>query len=214
VGWGPAASHPVAAPPPTHPPPPTPAPPFSPNPDPPQESGVLRLSDLATTYALSSERLLGTIKDRIGTAIHGRLEGSLLYTPAYVRNLKAQLRGALRGAAAPLTLPSLVRELGLEGLGSGSGMLGGLVDTLAAEGAVLGSLKGGVQGGVWTPAVYSGAQAAAVKGFYGQNGWVAYDTARRMGVANDRAYLAAAFPEGIALETGACARAVSWVGAN
>lgn len=120
----------------------------------------------------------------------------------YVRNLKAQLRGALRGASAPVTLPSLIKDLGIEGLSSGGGMIGGLVEELITEGSVQGSLKGGLQGGAWTPAVYSGAQAAAVKGFYAQNGWVAYDTARRMGVGDGKAYLTAAFPDGIALETG------------
>ncbi len=176
-----------------------------------QESGVLSLSDLAVQYALSSQLLLSTIKERLGTAIRGRLEGSLLYTPSYVRNLKAQLRGALRGAAAPVSIPALVKDLGLDGLGGGGGgMLGGLVEELVAEGAVQGALKGGVQGGVWTPAVYSGAQAAAVKGFYEQNGWVTYETARRMGVANDKAYLASAFPDGVALETGECRLWVGW----
>jgi hypothetical protein len=116
-----------------------------------------------------------------------------------------QLRGALRGAAAPVPLAALSKELGLDAAGAGGGgrgMVGGLIEELIAEGAAAGTLKGGGQGGVWTPAVYASAQGAAVKGFYSQNGWVSYDTARRMGVANDRAYLASAFPDGIALETG------------
>jgi hypothetical protein len=174
---------------------------------------VLSLSDLAVTYALSAELLQNTIKARVGSAIRGRLEGVLLFTPAYVRNLKAQLRGALRGAAAPAPLAAIARELGLDGAagagggGGARGMLPALAEELVAEGAAAGALKGGGAGAVWTPAVYSSAQGAAVKGFYSQNGWVAYDTARRMGVANDRAYLAAAFPDGIALETGERARA-------
>ncbi|GBF94592.1 hypothetical protein Rsub_06707 [Raphidocelis subcapitata] len=166
-----------------------------------EESGVLVLSDLAASYALSSELLLSTMKSRAGASIRGRLEGGLLYTPAHVRSLKAQLRGALRGAAAPVTLAGLARELGIDAPGGGGSMVGGLVEQLAGEGAISGALKGGMQGGVWTPAAYSSAQAAAVKGFYSQNGWVGYETARRAGVGNDRAYLSAAFPDGIALET-------------
>ncbi|KAI8468856.1 MAG: hypothetical protein J3K34DRAFT_294179 [Monoraphidium minutum] len=169
-----------------------------------QESGVLGIADLAVSYGLGSELLLSALRPRAGAAgpLRGRLEGQLLYTPAYVRNLKAQLRGALRGAGAPAPLAGVVKELGIDALGGGGGgVVSGLVDELVAAGDVQGALKGGVQGGVWTPAVYSGAQAAAVRGFYEQNGWVAYDTARRMGVANDRAYLQATFPEGLALET-------------
>lgn len=41
----------------------------------------------------------------------GRLEGGLLYTPAYLRNVKAQLRGALRATTAPLLLGGLLKVL-------------------------------------------------------------------------------------------------------
>lgn len=43
---------------------------------------MLSLAELAVTYALGSELLLNTIKARMGSTIRGRLEGSLLYTPA------------------------------------------------------------------------------------------------------------------------------------
>jgi hypothetical protein len=77
-----------------------------------QESGVLNLADLAITYSLNTELLRSTISSRMGSIIQGQLEGGLLYTPAYVRNIKAQLRGALRGTAAPVALTALVKSIG------------------------------------------------------------------------------------------------------
>ena len=76
----------------------------------------------------------------------GRLEGGLLYTPAYLRAVKSQLRGALRAVVAPVILAALVREAGLGtgaagGDGGGAGVLaalasgggGGVVATLVEE---------------------------------------------------------------------------------
>mgnify|MGYP001807052797 CR=1 FL=1 len=73
---------------------------------------MLNLADLAITYSLNTELLRSTISSRMGSMIQGQLEGGLLYTPAYVRNIKAQLRGALRGTAAPVALTALVKSIG------------------------------------------------------------------------------------------------------
>lgn len=165
-----------------------------------QESGVLSLADLAVTYSLNTELLRSTISSRMGSIIEGQLEGGLLYTPAYVRNIKAQLRGALRGTAAPVALTALVKSIGLDGFSSGHSMLAQLVDELVSEGAVQGSTKGG--GGSWVPTVHTAAQQSAVAGFYNQNGWVAYDLVRKAGISSEKTYLGQKFPDGIPLETG------------
>lgn len=165
-----------------------------------QESGVLSLADLAVAYSLNTELLRSTISSRMGSIIKGQLEGGLLYTPAYVRNIKAQLRGALRGTAAPVALTALVKSIGLEGFSSGHSMLAQLVEELVSEGAVQGSTKGG--GGSWVPTVHTAAQQSAVAGFYNQNGWVAYDLVRKAGISSEKTYLGQKFPDGIPLETG------------
>lgn len=162
---------------------------------------MLSLADLAVSYALSSELLRSTITARLGTAIAGQLEGGLLYTPAYVRNIKAQLRGALRGTAAPVGLPSLLKELGLDGFASSAAMVAALVEELLADGAVHGSTRGGA--GSWVPAAYTAAQQGAVLGFYTQNGWVSYEHVRKAGISNEKAYLRGACADGTPLDTGA-----------
>jgi len=161
---------------------------------------VLSVAELAVNYALSAELLRSLVEARVGGAIHGRMDGSLIYTPAFVRNIKAQLRGALRGAEAPVTLATLARGLGLDAAASGGAMLPGLTEELVADGAARGSARGGA----WVPEIHTVAQAAAVAGFWRQNGWVAYDLVRRSGIAGERAYLKTTFPDGIALDTGVC----------
>lgn len=166
-----------------------------------QESGVIALGDLAVQYSLNTELLISTISARVGSIIKGHLETGLLYTQAYVRNIKSQLRGALRAIAAPVTMPSVIKELGLEGVGGsgGTGMIPSLVDELVKEQAVAGTLKGG--GINWTPSFYATAQQEAATSFYNQNGWVAYDKLRKMGISNEKAFLKGRYPDGIALET-------------
>ncbi|MEW5307712.1 MAG: hypothetical protein WDW36_010090 [Sanguina aurantia] len=152
-----------------------------------QESGQVGVGELAMRYALSTETLLAVLRARLGSRLlTGRLEGMLLYTPAYLRNAKARLRGALRGLLSPCSLAAVVRDLGLEGLGAVGG--------------------GGGGGGGGGPSVVSGlveelasAQQASVGAFYRSNGWIGYDTVRKLGLANEKAYLRSAFPEGISL---------------
>ncbi|WIA28131.1 hypothetical protein OEZ86_010705 [Tetradesmus obliquus] len=164
-----------------------------------QESGVLSMADLAVTYSLNTELLRSTVSSRMGSTISGKLDAGLLYTPAYVRNIKAQLRGALRGTAAPVALTSLVKDLGLDSFASSNSMVSQLVEELLAEGAVKGSTKGG--GGSWVPSVHTAAQQGAVAGFWRQNGWVGYELVRKAGISNEKAYLKQSFPEGLALES-------------
>ena len=51
----------------------------------PQEAGMVSMSDLALQYALGTELLATAVSRRVGTVIRGRLEGGLLYTPAFIR---------------------------------------------------------------------------------------------------------------------------------
>ncbi|PNW71999.1 hypothetical protein CHLRE_16g686650v5 [Chlamydomonas reinhardtii] len=180
-----------------------------------QESGQINVGELAAQYGLATELVMNVVTSRLGTVIQGRLEAGLLYTQSYLRAIKSQLRGALRAATGPVLVAALLKEVGLGvaagdaggggGLaaalaaGGGGGVIATLIEELVQEGSLRGSLKGG--GSSWTPAVYGEVAAEAVANFYSQNGWVGYDTVRRMGISNERAHLRAAFPKGVALES-------------
>ncbi len=46
---------------------------------------MVGMADLALQYGLGTELLASAVTRRVGSHIHGRLEGGLLYTPAYIR---------------------------------------------------------------------------------------------------------------------------------
>lgn len=52
---------------------------------------MLSAGDLAQRFKLGTDLLLNTVRARLGSTIHGQLEGQLLYTPAYVARIKAQV---------------------------------------------------------------------------------------------------------------------------
>ena len=46
---------------------------------------MVSLVDLAMQYGLGAELLSAAVTKRVGSVIRGRMEGGLLYTPAYLR---------------------------------------------------------------------------------------------------------------------------------
>lgn len=131
----------------------------------------------------------------MGSAVHGRLEGGVIYTDAYLARVKAQLRGALRGALSPVSLTSLRRDLGLENLGALSALVPSLVEELRRGGAISGKSVAGS----WVPASHSHAQQDAVRAFFQQNGYVTHAMAAKHGMPNAAQGLKGAFPDGLAL---------------
>ncbi|GAB4816872.1 hypothetical protein N2152v2_003918 [Parachlorella kessleri] len=164
-----------------------------------QETGVVALGEVARRYGLAADLLAAQLEARVGSLIHGKLEGGVIYTPAYLARIKAQLRGALRGALAPVTMQTLVKELSLEGLGPLHALLPSLIDQLLAEGSIAGKLTGGATS--WVPALFVKSQQDAVKRFFQQNGYIGYDTVSKYGIAAPRQFLPQHFPDGIALDS-------------
>lgn len=56
-----------------------------------QESGVVSIGDLARQFALGGDLVLSVISARMGSLIQGRLEAGLIFTPAYIARIKAQV---------------------------------------------------------------------------------------------------------------------------
>jgi hypothetical protein len=164
-----------------------------------RQAGSVSLADLSRRHSLPAEQLAAALRARLGGAVQGRLESGLLYTDAYLARLAAQLRGALRASAAPCTLAELAAAA-FEGSAE-AGTHGGIAATLTAELLAAGAARGALRSGctLWTPAVHARRQRDAVAAFYAGNGFVTYDAARRAGVPQPRAWLAAAHPGGVQL---------------
>lgn len=56
-----------------------------------QESGVVHMASLAQRFSLAGDLLQSVIEPRIGESIKGRLQAGLLFTPAYISRIKAQV---------------------------------------------------------------------------------------------------------------------------
>ncbi|KAL0031439.1 hypothetical protein WJX77_000485 [Trebouxia sp. C0004] len=164
-----------------------------------QAGGVIPLGDLAAQFALGSELLMSVVAPRMNKTIHGRLEGGLLYTSAYIARIKAQIRGALRGASTPVNVPHLLKRIQLDGLTTGSNIASNIIEELVSEGAIRGVLRGG--GSSWTPTIYAKSQQESVRRFYEQNSYIGYDTVSKLGISSAKQHLQTTFPDGIALET-------------
>ena len=186
-----------------------------------REAGVIGVGELARRHGLSADLMTKALRERVEAgAVDGRLEGGSVYTPGYVRRLRAQLRGAMRAALVPTTRDALVanalRREDRHGVADAA-LTGALLGDLArgSSGGSAGSAgkrgsslrerggrnepadaenvaaDGALRGGAWHPAVYSRAQAAAVGEVYARAGVVTAEQAKRMGVADPSSYFAA-----------------------
>lgn len=171
-----------------------------------QNDGVVVIGDLARRSGLGMDMLQSVLKERMGKTIHGRQEGGVLYTDAYLARIKAQLRGALRASLAPITLASVRKDLGLDTLGGLVGLIPTLADELLQEKAIIGKIAAG---GSFIPASFARSQQDFVRSFFQQNGYITYDMATKYGVSNPAQYFAQNFPDGVALSSAYISPAVS-----
>ena len=171
-----------------------------------REAGVVQVGNLARRHGLSADLMSKALSQRIQSAIiAGRMESGSVYTPEYVRRLKAQLRGAMRAALVPTTRDTLVNNALRQSDRcdvANAALTGAVLGDLAKEGkgkAGAGSngsknvspvvvADGALRGGAWHPAVYSRAQTAAVAELYHANGMITVEQAKRMGVEDCDAY--------------------------
>lgn len=172
-------------------------------------SGQMSVGELARRFSVGAELITNVLSARLGTSIHGKLEGGQLYTPAFVARIRSTVRGAVRALMVPTPVSTLwnflqqqMRE-GDEGpttkvTGDG-GLFQSVLHQLIADGEVKGSLRGG--NAVYTPAVFAGAQRGSVEAFYSQNGHITYDTLRKLNVPQPKQYLQEMYKDGVALDS-------------
>ena len=67
-----------------------------------QECGVVHMASLAQRFSLAGDLLQSVIEPRVGHSIKGRLQAGLLFTPAYISRIKAQVRPQLSSVLTAL----------------------------------------------------------------------------------------------------------------
>jgi hypothetical protein len=162
-----------------------------------QVSGVLALGDVARANGLTMEMVTSKVTGNVGTVIHGKLDGGVLYTESFIQRVKSQLRGALRGATVPLVLTSLKKDLGLDALPAVGAFLPSLTEDLVKDSKLAGKLVSGS----WIPDVYESGQQEAVKAFYSQNHYLSKSYMNKHGIDRPDEYMKKLDPDSIILDT-------------
>ena len=144
-------------------------------------SGVTSITDCARKFSLSSELVSRVLRERVGASIEAKLEGSLVYTPAYVDRLAERIQDALGECTAP-TSKEAVLSLAL-------GDNDGLVDSGAQLAAKLLSdvikskkAQGTMNAGFWYPEVHLIAQRKKLREAYERHGIVTVAMGAALGI--------------------------------
>lgn len=104
------------------------------------EHGRASIPELAQAFNLSAELMRRVIEAHLGSAVHGHLEGNLLYTAAHVAALRAQVVGGLRALGRPTALATLEAYVGGDrSVGSGGAVGGGSALFRAVAADVMGA---------------------------------------------------------------------------
>lgn len=163
-----------------------------------QQRGHVTIGEMAKAYDLSADLMTRTVESKVGGVIEGEIRSGLVYTPTYISRVRAIVRGVLRGARSPVSLKAACSRLRVHEVA-----LQALVPTLVAELVSRGEVSGTYQTGssIWTPGSYGKRQEEEALSFFKANGYVEYETLKRLGIQKPQAYLRERYQEDFALET-------------
>ena len=68
---------------------------------------MVHMASLAQRFSLAGDLLQSVIEPRIGHSIKGRLQAGLLFTPAYISRIKAQVLLQQSSVLIPCLIPTL-----------------------------------------------------------------------------------------------------------
>eukprot|EP00892_Ulva_mutabilis_P004785 jgi/Ulvmu1/2679/UM014_0135.1 len=160
---------------------------------------AVAVTELAQQFSLPLEHVRACLQAHMGSLIDGTLDGSTLYTPAFLGLAKAFLRGTLRAARSPVHVGTILASKPFPHADAVSSQLAAsLVQDLRADGAISGSFK--AAGLVFCPDAYVNAQVSAATTFFEQTRRIEYTVLSAWGIANAKAFLQEHCPDGIALE--------------
>ncbi|QDZ23030.1 E3 UFM1-protein ligase [Chloropicon primus] len=163
-----------------------------------QQRGKVTIGEVAKTYDLSADLVTRTVESKIGSVIDGQIQSGLVYTPVYIARVRAIVRGVLRGSAAPLSLKSACARLKVHDVALNA-LIPNIVSSLIGASEVCGTYQKGSM--IWTPTLYGKVQEESALSFFKSNGYVEYETLKKLGIQKPDKYLRERFPEGFSLES-------------
>ena len=163
-----------------------------------QQKGHVTIGETAKLYDLSADLVTKTVESKIGTVIQGEIQSGLIYTPSYIARVKSIVRGILRGAVAPLSLKAACARLHVHEVALNA-LIPQIVSSLVKDLEVRGTYQNGSM--IWTPDLYGKMQEEKALSFFKSNGYVEYETLKKLGIEKPREYLKDRFPDAYSLET-------------
>lgn len=152
-----------------------------------QESGLVSVGELANTFGFTTDFMLETIEDRLGSLIHGkldRLERGVLYTDAFIARHTARIRGVLSAVTRPTSLSNLLNQYDFQ-----EKLFFSVISDLIGQGRLCGTIQGRQDKANFIPDVYSKTQNAWVDAFYRQNGYLDFDNLSRLGITDTHSFI-------------------------
>ncbi|XP_028393266.1 E3 UFM1-protein ligase 1 homolog [Dendronephthya gigantea] len=152
-----------------------------------QESGLVSIGELAKTFGFTTDFMLETIEDRLGSIIHGkldRLERGVLFTDAFIARHTSRIRGVLSAITRPTSLSSLIIQYDFQ-----EKLFNTVINDLIKQGRLSGTIQGRQDKANFIPDIYSKTQNDWVDAFYQQNGYLEYDNLSRLGITDVQGYL-------------------------
>ncbi|XP_017774155.1 PREDICTED: E3 UFM1-protein ligase 1 homolog [Nicrophorus vespilloides] len=149
------------------------------------QQGQININELTLHYDLPSDFLQNTVVEKnLGKLIFGRQDRNdprLYFTESFVASAKAKIRGALYGLTKPTSATVIANNADVS-----EDLFFTLFDSN------LGSLTSKQAGAQYVPHIHSRSQNEWVQSFYKQNGYLEFDSLTRLGVVDNKAFLAKA----------------------
>ncbi|KAH3758297.1 E3 UFM1-protein ligase 1 [Pelomyxa schiedti] len=163
-------------------------------------SGEVTIDELCKKFELSSDMFTQVLTERLGTVVHGTLDGGVIYTQTLIDKHYAMARGLLRAATYPIDLRSITHKRKLN-----DSIFMSAVEELIKDHQA----DGIVESGVFTPHVYLKARSQYVNSFFTQNGFVEYKMAEKLGAG--RYFIENYLPKNSAVFLSTCCLRTSFV---
>ncbi|XP_076035805.1 UFM1 specific ligase 1 [Oratosquilla oratoria] len=154
-----------------------------------QQDGTTTIGDIAKAYDLPGDFVLEAVVDRLGTIIHGQQDDydpRTIFTNAYVARHRARVRGVLSAVTRPIPVSTIISQHGFQ-----ERLFFSVVSKLIANGRLPGNLTGGRQANkaVYIPDIHSRTQMEWVDGYLRQNGYLEYESLKRLGITDPEGYI-------------------------
>ncbi|KAI8499223.1 E3 UFM1-protein ligase 1 [Branchiostoma belcheri] len=153
-----------------------------------QENGQVTIGQLTKQYDLPSDFLMEAVLERLGTIIQGQsdpYDKGVIFTDTFVKMHRAQIRGIFSAITRPTPVGNIMNKYGFA-----EKLFYTVLEKLVSDGQLAGSITGGRQDkALYVPDIYNKTQMKWVDNFYSQNGYLEWDTLRRLGISDPQPYV-------------------------